>query len=183
MLKGLDGFVEIGTVGCFQGCGGIWTAYLPIFVDGEKLNLCYDSDAYYNDDNTPEFVVYDGNTMDEVMGEYGDDGLFVNIDKTSPLYNLYKKLRRGMTRAISQNMGFDSREIAKGMKAMEEYFEEHPQLMEKDIAQTLCDMIAEDMEKNRYFKEIECVGTDRNHSVMIVFENGQQFELIISELY
>lgn len=187
MLKKLDGFVELGTVGCYSGGGGIWISYIPIFVNGEKIHITYDSEAYYNDDNTPEFLVYDGNTMDEPKYDYGDDednpGMFIHIEKGSPLFYLYKKLRRGIVRAVAGGIGFDSKPIAKGIKVMEDYHREHPSITKKQIAESICDFIGNEMDCDDppFFKGVDCVGHD-DDSVIVEYENGQTFQINIIEI-
>ena len=190
MLKNLDGFVELGTVGCYSGGGGIWISYIPIFVNGERIHVTYDSEAYYNDDNTPEFLVFDGNTMAVEREDYGDDednpGMFIHIEKGSPLFYLYKKLRRGIVRAIAGGIGFDGKPIAKGIKAMEDYYKEHPLITEKQIAEALCDFIAGEMDNHeplygKTFSLADCVGHD-DDSVIVEYENGQTFQINIIEI-
>ena len=110
MLKNLDGFVELGTAGCEYTGGGIWIAYLPILVDGEKLELWYDNEAYEYDDDNAEFTVYkryEDNSYEQML-EYGDGGVFVDIPKDSPLFPLYKKLRKAMKKALDTDVPFDS---------------------------------------------------------------------------
>lgn len=117
MLKNLDAFAELGTVGVAYTGGGVWIAYLPIVVgDGERLHLTYDSEAYYNDDNAPEFTVYKGDTYtteydfaQEMAEEYGDDcpACFVNI-KDFVLISIYNKLRGAIQKALKEDKPFDS---------------------------------------------------------------------------
>ena len=121
MLKNLDAFAELGTVGVAYTGGGVWIAYLPIVVgDGERLHLTYDSEAYYNDDRTPEFTVYKGDTYtteddggydlaQEMAEDYGDDypACFVNI-KDFVLISIYHKLRGAIKKALAEDKPFDS---------------------------------------------------------------------------
>ena len=192
-LKNLDGFVELGTAGCSYTGGGIWVAYIPIFLDGLKMELWYDSEAYHNDDNLPEFCVYDRYEDDsyaEPILEYGDDeenpGMFIHIEKNSPLFPLYKKLRRAIVRAISMGVGFDSKPLPKGIKAMEEYKRKHsPRVTEKEIATAICDFIGGEMDNHeplygKTFSVADCVGHD-DDSVIIEYENGQRFQINIVE--
>jgi len=110
MAKNLNNIVKRGTAGCEYTGGGIWVAYLPIIANGEKLELWYDSDSYKYDENNAEFTVYkrDYDGEYEQMTEYGDDGVFADIPKGSPLYPLYEELRKAMQKALEEDKPFDS---------------------------------------------------------------------------
>ena len=195
-LKNLDGFVELGTVGCTAAGGGIWISYLPIFVNGEKLYLTYDSEAYYNDDNTAEFLVYDGNTMDEMKEDYGDDeespGMFIHIEKDSPLFPIYKKLRRGVVRAISKGIGFDGKPLPKGVKVMEERLkdvqnvkaEEKKRFIKKleEVVYFESSVWNEACDLDPTFDNLTAIAFDGDVSFAVETESGNRYRITIEDL-
>lgn len=104
----MHNIVELGTPGCDYTGGGIWVAYIPVLIDGEKAQLWYDSESYdYDDRNIVEFTVYseDGS---EMLTNYFDDAVYVGTRKDSPYLDLFKKLRKALSKALKTQHAFDS---------------------------------------------------------------------------
>ena len=115
--KKMHEIIELGTAGCEYTGGGIWVAYQPIFADGKMMHIAYDSESYHNDNNTPEFTVFEDDgengTLAQTMAtEYGDDeecpGVFVHIKKGTHYHRLYKELRKAIKKALKTEQPFDS---------------------------------------------------------------------------
>lgn len=102
--------VELGTPGCDYTGGGIWVAYVPVLIDGEKAELWYDSESYdYDDEDTVEFSVWDSDDDGcEQLTKYFTDGTYVGTKKDTPYLNLFKKLHKAMKKALKTQHPFDS---------------------------------------------------------------------------
>ena len=110
MAKKMHNIVELGTPGCDYTGGGIWVAYIPILIDGEKAELWYDSESYdYDDEDTVEFSVWDSDDDGcEQLTKYFTDGTYVGTKKDSPYLDLFKRLHKAMKKALKTQHPFDS---------------------------------------------------------------------------
>lgn len=123
MGKSLNRIFKFAKPGCEYTGGGIWLSYMPIVayeekedgtIDAEGITLCYSSEEYYHDDDTPEFFVMD-ESMDAWKREYGENGCFVDIPKTSHLYPIYLDLRDAVEKGIVDGVPFDWQPIMKSL--------------------------------------------------------------------
>ena len=116
MEKKLHKIVELGTAGCDYTGGGIWVAYIPVLIDGEKAELWYDTESYgINDKDTVEFSVF------KDCGAYGylpapkyfDEGNYIGTKEDAPKQyrDIYKKLRKAIKKVLETDIPFDSKPL------------------------------------------------------------------------
>ncbi len=169
----MHNIVELGTPGCEYTGGGIWVAYLPILVDGEKLELWYDNEAYEYDDDNAEFTVYkryEDNSYEQML-EYGDSGVFVDIPKDSPLFPLYKKLRKAMKKALETDHPFDSVPFSVSVEQMR-----------NAVMRTLKEHYNKDIPIKSITKDSRyLLNAKKDKTIIVELENGQRFTLAILE--
>jgi len=112
MEKKLHKIVELGTAGCDYTGGGIWVAYIPVLIDGEKAELWLSSeDEDCDDPNVVEFTVWNDDWRSQGMAmlmKYFNNGVYVGNKKDSPYASIGRKLQKALNKGFGPHGPFDS---------------------------------------------------------------------------